>query len=131
MTKHRLFKPQRNVVVKLVALLIALVAITSPKQASAVTVVEYYVASNNSYFLTGRAEEQATLDTLPASFKRTGTEFDAFSAAASSTPTGTEAYCRFYISIPAQNVSSHFYGNRSSDCPVLVAANIKYHPKYT
>ena len=45
---------------------------------TALTVVEYYISSSDSYFLTGRATDQAQLDALPASFKRTGAQFDAF-----------------------------------------------------
>ena len=90
-----------------------------------VTVVEYYIAASDSYFLTGRSTEQAQLDALPASFKRTGASFDAFSAGGS--PIGVEDYCRFYISIPAQGVSSHFYGRKSTDCPAIQAANLPTH----
>ena len=107
---------------RLAAALVALVAITLPTQAGAVTVVEYFIPGNNSYFLSGRADEQKALDALPASFKRTGTEFDAF--AAKTGPTGTQDYCRFYISDPAKGVSSHFYGNGGSDCPALIAAKL-------
>ncbi len=99
-----------------------LLAIALPGQTNAVTVVEYFIAGNNSYFLSGRADEQKALDALPGSFKRTGTEFDAF--AAKSGPAGTQDYCRFYISDPAKGVSSHFYGNGSSDCPALIAAKL-------
>ena len=121
MLKDLLFTP-RSMFAKLATTLIALVVITVPTQSSALTVVEYFIASNNSYFLTGRVNEQAALDALPASFKRSGTEFEAFSA--TSAPSGSEAYCRFYISDPAKNISSHFYGSKSSDCPMLLAANL-------
>lgn len=121
MSKHSALTPS-VMATKLAMVFATLVAITLPTQTSAVTVVEYFIASNNSYFLTGRADEQTTLDGLPASFKRTGTEFDAFSA--TSALIGTEAYCRFYISDPTKNISSHFYGSKSSDCPTLLAANL-------
>ena len=107
---------------KLAAILAMLLAIALPGQTNAVTVVEYFIAGNNSYFLSGRADEQKALDALPGSFKRTGTEFDAF--AAKTGPAGTQDYCRFYISDPAKGVSSHFYGNGGSDCPALVAAKL-------
>lgn len=110
---------------KFAAVFATLFLTLAPTQTHAVTVVEYFVTGNNSYFLTGKADEQATLDALPNNFRRTGTEFDAFAAKAG--PVGTQDYCRFYISIPAQNVSSHFYGNAASDCPVVIAANLPTH----
>ena len=97
---------RRNVAVKLLVPLATMIAIAPPTQASVVTVVEYFISSNNSYFLIGRVDEQRALDGLPATFKRTGTEFDAFAAKAG--PAGTQDYCRFYISDPANGVSSHF-----------------------
>jgi uncharacterized protein (DUF1800 family) len=101
-------------------------AIGDRKSAGAtVTVVEYYIASLDSYFLTGRPSEQAALDGLPAQFRRTGASFDAYAAGAG--PAGTEDYCRFYISIPAPPVSSHFYGRKSTDCVTLAAANLPTH----
>ncbi len=92
---------------------------------STVTVVEYYITASDSYFLTGRLAEQAQLDALPASFKRTGASFDAFAVGGSAI--GVEDYCRFYISIPAQGVSSHFYGRKSTDCPAIQGANLSTH----
>ena len=107
--------------------LIPLNSVESGKLSSVgtVTVVEYYIAASDSYFLTGRSTEQAQLDALPASFKRTGASFDAFAAGGSAV--GVEDYCRFYISIPAQGVSSHFYGRKSTDCPAIVGANLPTH----
>lgn len=121
MVKHLSFT-SCSAFAKLAIAVAALITLMLSTQVQAVTVVEYFIAGNNSYFLTGRAEEQAALDALPASFKRSGTQFDAFAAA--SAPTGTEAYCRFYISDPTKNISSHFYGSKSSDCPTLLAANL-------
>lgn len=118
MTPHTL-------VVKFAVAVATLLLIAAPSQTHAVAVVEYFVTGNNSYFLTGKADEQKTLDALSNNCRRTGTEFDAFAAKAG--PVGTQDYCRFYISIPAQNVSSHFYGNASSDCPLIVAANLPTH----
>jgi uncharacterized protein (DUF1800 family) len=121
MFKHSSFAPC-NAFAKLAFAVTTLIVLMLSTQVRAVTVVEYFIAGNNSYFLTGRSEEQAALDGLPASFKRSGTQFDAFSAASS--PPGTEAYCRFYISDPTKNISSHFYGSKSADCPALLAANL-------
>lgn len=121
MTKRSAFS-SRRASINLPALTTALVALVLPTQTTAVTVVEYFIPGNSSYFLSGRADEQKALDALPAAFKRTGTEFDAF--AAKGGPAGTQDYCRFYISDPAKGVSSHFYGNAASDCPALVAAKL-------
>ena len=125
MTQNSTFSPRRAIFSR-VASTALLVALVLPTQALAVTVVEYFIPGNSSYFLSGRADEQKALDALPASFKRTGTEFDAFAAKAG--PAGTQDYCRFYISDPAKGVSSHFYGNGSSDCPALIAAKL---PSFT
>lgn len=38
-------------------------------------VVEYRVLANNKYFITGRADEKALLDGMPANFARTGKKF--------------------------------------------------------
>jgi hypothetical protein len=38
-------------------------------------VVEYRVLANNKYFITGRADEKALLDSMPTSFVRTGETF--------------------------------------------------------
>lgn len=83
-------------------------------------VVEYKVAASNSYFLTGRVLEQVLLDSLPASFKRTGATFVAASSARISGAEDT--ICRYYISDATAGISSHFYGRRSTDCG-LIAAN--------
>jgi hypothetical protein len=87
-----------------------------------VSVVEYYNSQVDAYFITGRATEQATLDALPASFKRTGATFQAIRA--DTATADLESICRFYIAIPAPNyTSSHFYGRASADCGLLLAAN--------
>ncbi len=121
MTQRSVFS-SRCASINLGALAAALAALVLPAQTDAVTVVEYFIAGNNSYFLSGKPDEQKALDALPAAFKRTGTEFDAFVAKGG--PAGTQDYCRFYISDPAKGVSSHFYGNGGSDCPALIAAKL-------
>ena len=83
----------------------------------AVTVVEYYNKTLGAYFITGRASEQVTLDSV-AAFQRTGMTFQAVTAAsAASTLT---KICRFYIHGTAPYVSSHFYG-RPADCDLLLS----------
>ena len=63
-----------------------------------VTVVEYYNATLDAYFITGRTAEQTTLDALPADFRRTGIQFAA-AAASAAAPAGDVRICRFYISV--------------------------------
>jgi len=87
--------------------------------AQSVTVKEYYSATLDAYFLTGRTNEQTLLDTVP-DFKATGMSFQAFAAPANTT--GTEALssiCRFHITVADPYTSSHFYGVYS-DCSYLL-----------
>ena len=87
--------------------------------AETVTVTEYYNKDLDSYFITGRADEQQALDTV-AAFSRTGAAFVALPATAA-TPKQTRI-CRFYISIASPFTSSHFYGRESVDCVPFIAA---------
>ncbi|MBL8311254.1 MAG: hypothetical protein JNL19_12570 [Burkholderiales bacterium] len=89
-------------------------------QAQSTNVVEYYVASLDSYFITARAGEIAALDAQPAEFIRTGVTFSAFGA--STTGSGVDSICRYYIKLNTPPVSSHFYGVRSTDCAALAAS---------
>ncbi len=87
--------------------------------AETVTVTEYYNRDLDSYFITGRADEQLALDSV-SSFNRTGAAFVALPAnAATSRQTRV---CRFYISGITPPTSSHFYGRESVDCLPLVAS---------
>jgi len=83
-----------------------------------VTVVEYYNKITASYFLTGRAEEQAVLD-VAADFRRTGTTFAAVAATGASSP--FDPVCRYRITLAPTGYSSHFYGT-SADCAVVANA---------
>lgn len=93
-----------------------------------VTVVEYYNKSIASYFLTGRATEQATLDAT-GDFQRTGMSFVATAAANASA--AQDQVCRYRISVtgsnsavaPASPFSSHFYG-LSADCNTVASYNL-------
>ena len=92
-------------------------------QSSAVSVVEYYAKTLDAYFITGRAAEQAVLDSVGA-FERTGMTFSA--VAASAATTNQTRVCRFYVSQASPYVSSHFYGSQTSqsqtgDCEWLRA----------
>ena len=71
-----------------------------------ISVVEYYNASLDHYFVTPLAAEQANLDTglTPTRWARTGKTFNAFESAAAR----TSPICRFYI--PPALGDSHFFG---------------------
>lgn len=86
-----------------------------------VTVVEYYNAPLDAYFITARAAEQALLDATPG-FSQTGARFVA-NAAADATP-GQTRVCRFYVSSNSPFTSSHFYGAERTDCSALIAARL-------
>jgi len=88
--------------------------------AQAVTVVEYYNKPLDAYFMTGRANEQNTLDTV-ADFRRTGMTFQATDAAAA--PATLTKICRFYVNVSSPFVNSHFYGRQGVDCEAILAAN--------
>lgn len=106
-------RPRRIWRAPVACLAVALTLPFAPGLASAqssvntVTVVEYHNTEADAYFVTGRADEQATLDRFPA-FRRTGMSFSATAAAAA---TADQArVCRLYINVPAAGVSSHYYG---------------------
>jgi len=89
-------------------------------QTETVTVVEYRNKTLDAYFITGRANEQALLDTV-ADFSRTGMTFQA--TAAASAPATLTRICRFYVNLANPFVNSHFYGLQGVDCESLLAAN--------
>ena len=88
--------------------------------AEAVNVVEYRNKTLDAYFITGRVNEQALLDTI-ADFSRTGMTFQATSAATA--PATLTKICRFYVNVASPFVNSHFYGRQGVDCESLLAAN--------
>ena len=85
-----------------------------------VSVVEYYNKTIASYFLTGRAAEQATLDAT-ADFQRTGVSFVATAAAGAAAP--LDGVCRYRIDVTGSSFSSHFYG-RTADCALIASLNL-------
>ena len=102
----------------IVALSGAVLSLTSQaaRAVETVTVIEYHNQSLDAYFITARAAEQTVLDGT-AGFNRTGTRFVA-NAAADATANQIRI-CRFYVSLAAPFVSSHFYGAETTDCAVL------------
>jgi carboxyl-terminal processing protease len=81
---------------------------------STVTVVEYINVRANAFFLTGRANEQAVLDTVP-DFKRTGMTFTA--RPATEAAGSFQPICRYRIAV-TPTFSSHFYG-LPADCQLI------------
>ena len=80
------------------------------------SVIEYYVPALKHYFLTGRKNEQITLDALPASFTRTGMSFAAKSSRYRDI--AEQPVCRLYAAPEKGGSNSHFYGI-GDDCPTL------------
>ena len=111
----------RSVLQHLRGILYLSLACCATVQAQDVTVVEYYNQSIDTYFITGRANEQALLDGI-RDFQRTGMTFHA--QAASATGTGLTKICRFYISTTSPFTSTHFYGRQSIDCDALRQQNL-------
>lgn len=90
-------------------------------QAQAVAVVEYRNKTLDAYFITGRVNEQALLDTLP-DFARTGMSFQAVAATAAND--ALTKICRFYVNVANPFVNSHFYGRQGSDCELILGLNL-------
>lgn len=80
------------------------------------TVIEYFSRVANRYFMTGRVNEQAQLDAMPASFTRTGMRFSAKSGLYRDI--AETAVCRFYAAPESGGSNTHFYGT-GEVCPAL------------
>jgi hypothetical protein len=88
-----------------------------PGLAQPVTVVEFYRAVSDHYFISIATDEIAALDTgLFPGWARTGLTFKAFAVA----QTGFSPICRFYLPPPAD---SHFYSASPQECATVAAAN--------
>jgi hypothetical protein len=87
-------------------------ASVDPAGATPVTVVEYYNAVLDHYFITWVAAEQANLDAgnTPTKWVRTGYSFRAFTSAQA----GTSPVCRYYL--PPAYGDSHFFGRGTVEC---------------
>ena len=76
------------------------------------TIVEYYHAGLDHYFITASKEEQTQLDNGAfGSWKRTGVAFRAYATA----EPGTQPVCRFY-GLAAAGLNSHFYSASPAEC---------------
>ena len=80
------------------------------------TVIEYYVPLAERFFITGRKEEQDTLELYPRNFVRTGMSFTAKSSRYRDAI--EQPVCRFYSSPVRGGSNTHFYGS-GSDCAAL------------
>ena len=80
--------------------------------ATGVTVVEYYNATLDHFFITWSAAEQANLDAgnTPTRWTRTGYSFKAYTSAVA----GASPVCRYYI--PPAFGDSHFFGRGTAEC---------------
>jgi hypothetical protein len=88
-----------------------------PGTAQPVTVVEFYRAVSDHYFITIAADEIAALDTgLFPGWARTGLTFKAYAVAQA----GYSPICRFYLPPPAD---SHFYSASPQECAAVAASN--------
>ena len=90
--------------------------------ATPVTVVEYYNASLDHYFITWIANEIAILDAgiTIRGWTRTGRSFQTYSTM----QPGTSDICRFYI--PPLQGDSHFFGRGTTECDATALA----HPNF-
>ena len=103
----------------LVPLQFRLGGLTSTPAAVTISVVEYYNATLDHYFVTPLAAEQANLDAglTPTRWTRTGNAFNAFESGGAS----TSPVCRFYI--PPALGDSHFFGRGAAECAATTSTN--------
>ena len=79
-------------------------------------VVEYFSPPSGKYFMTGRADEVALLDSTPTVWQRTGQRFATHRV---DSPVGANV-CRFWANDGA-SLNTHFYSTLPSDCALLRA----------
>lgn len=87
--------------------------------ATPVSVIEFYNASLDHYFITWAGDEIAKLDagTVIKGWTRTGKSFPAYA----SPQTGTSAVCRIYI--PPGKGDGHYFGRDTVECNTTMARN--------
>lgn len=99
---------------------LALLTATLAFPAFAYTVVEYYNATLDHYFMTPLPAETSALDSGSiAGWTRTGLVFDAFASAAAAGGAAVNPVCRFYI--PPQHGDSHFFSASPDECQAVLA----------
>ena len=93
-----------------------------------ITVVEYFNAGLEHYFVTGLAPDIDALDSgRTAGWSRTGQSFKAFPSQASG-GAGVNPACRFYI--PPQHGDSHFFSASPAEC-AMVLEKTQTDPNYS
>jgi len=108
------------------ALLAALACAAETPAAQPVTVIEFYNATLDHYFMSSLQPDIDALDSgLFFGWSRTGLTFQAFVDQASG-GAGTNPVCRFYIPPPAD---SHFFSASPAEC-AAVLAKIPVDPNY-
>ncbi|MEP7327796.1 MAG: glycoside hydrolase family 5 protein [Betaproteobacteria bacterium] len=107
---------------RLVPLQFQLGGLTTLSPPAVVSVVEYYNATLDHYFVTSLPVEQANLDggLTPTRWTRTGKTFNAFAANSAT----TSPVCRIYI--PPALGDTHFFGRGTAEC----AATVAQHPNF-
>jgi hypothetical protein len=84
-----------------------------------VTVIEYYAAGLDHYFITADAVEAAALDSgAIQGWTRTGYRFTAYASAPASA--SVSPVCRFY-GLPQAGLNSHFYSASPAECATVLA----------
>ena len=102
------------------AAIAATIAATLAVPAFAYTVVEYYNATLDHYFMTPLPVEIDALDSgRIADWARTGLVFDAFPSVAAAGGVAVNPVCRFYI--PPQHGDSHFFSASPAECQAVLA----------
>ena len=90
-----------------------------PSGPSIITIVEYYHAGFDHYFVTGIPDEITKLDTgFFAGWARTGQQFKAYAIVGK--PAGTSNVCRFFSTAFGIR-SSHFYTPSATECQIVKA----------
>ncbi len=94
-------------------------SLVTPGATSAATVVEFYNASLDHYFMTRVADEIAKLDagTVIRGWTRTGETLKTYATAQA----GTSPVCRYYI--PPALGDSHFFGRSTVECAATAQKN--------
>ena len=92
----------------------------APPPPTTVTVVEFYHAALDHYFITPIAKEISDLDTgVHPGWQRTGATFRAYGVG-STGRTGRRPVCRAYGN-PAAGLDSHFYSASPAECLATLA----------
>jgi len=112
--------PRRLVVARAAALLPAVMVASALAAPPNATVVEYYRADVDHYFMTASPQEQAALDDgVLKGWARTGQTFLAWTDAAHA-PAGAQPVCRYY-GRPEAGLDSHFYSAFTDECDEVAA----------